>query len=104
MEWLLKMWRRRRTEKETGRERRGTEDGRMIFQLVSCRLLTQMPVFSSRPVYMGFVVENVAMEQSFLQVLQFPPVSVIIPPVVYTLIHLPPTLYRAILAIYVVVN
>jgi len=72
-----------------------------MIQLVSRRLLTQMPVFNSRPVHVGFVVEKFALEQAFLQVLQFSSVSGIIPPVVYILSHLPPTLYRGILAIYI---
>jgi hypothetical protein len=72
-----------------------------VIQLVSCRLLTQMPV---RPIYMGFVVEKVALEQVFLQVLRFSSVRVIIPPVVYTLFHLPPTLYCVILETYIVVK
>ena len=97
------MW-RRRTKKETGRERRGTGSGRIMIQLVSRRLLTQMPVFNSRPVYMGFVVKKVTLEQVFLQVLQFSSVSVILPPVVYTLFHLPLTLYSVILATYIVVK
>jgi hypothetical protein len=44
------------------------------------------------------------LEQAFLQVLQFSSVSGIIPPVVYILSHLPPTLYRVILTIYIVVK
>jgi hypothetical protein len=44
------------------------------------------------------------LEQVFLQVLQFSSVRVIIPPVLYTLFHLPPTLYCVILATYIVVK
>jgi hypothetical protein len=75
-----------------------------MIQLVSRRLLTQMPVFNSRPVYMGFVVQKVALEPVFLQVLQFSSLSVIIPLVVYGLFHLPPTLYCVILTTYTVVK
>lgn len=48
-----------------GRERRGTAGGRVMIQLVSRRLLTQMPVFNSRPVYMGFVVKKSRIGTSF---------------------------------------
>jgi len=70
-----------------------------MIQLISRRLLTQMPIFNSRTVYVRFVVEKVALEQVFLQVLQFSSVRVIIP-----LFHLQQTLYCAILATYIVVK
>jgi hypothetical protein len=73
-------------------------------QLVSRRLLTQKPVFNSRLVYMGFVVEKVALEQFFLQVLQFSSVRVVIPPAVYTPFHLPLKLYGVTVATYIVVK
>jgi len=40
-------------------------------------------MFSPRPVYVGFVVEKVALAQGFLQVLLFLPITTI-PPMLHT--------------------
>jgi hypothetical protein len=46
--------------------------------LVDSHLLWD-PMFIPRPAHAGFVVEKVAMEQAFLQILQFSPVGTTTP-------------------------
>jgi len=50
-------------------------------------LLPRMPVFDTRPVYVRFVMERVALGQVFIPVLLFSPVS-INPPVLHNHLHL----------------
>ena len=47
--------------------------------MVSCRLFTADTGFDPGPVHMGFVVDKVALGQACLRVLQFSPVSIILP-------------------------
>jgi len=51
------------------------------------RPLIAKALFEPGPVRVRFVAGEVALEQGFLQVLRFPPVTVI-PPMLYTVLHL----------------
>jgi len=47
--------------------------------MVSCQVLTAVTGFDHVPVHMGSVVDKVALGQACLRVLQFSPVSMILP-------------------------